>query len=80
MLQLELLEEDGKMSDSLIEYRISLKLELAKILEEEEAYWYRRSHGNWLLKGDSNTEFFHRIANGKKGSKQFLLWQMEMGI
>jgi hypothetical protein len=26
MLKLELLEEDGKMSDSLIEYRISLKL------------------------------------------------------
>jgi hypothetical protein len=22
---------------------------------------------NWLLKGDGNNEFFHRIANGEKG-------------
>jgi hypothetical protein len=37
-----------------------------KILDEEEMYWYKRSHENWLLKGDNNTSFFHRIANGKK--------------
>jgi hypothetical protein len=54
ILRLELLEEDGKLSDVQIEFRISLKLELLKILEEE-AYWYRRSHENWVLKGDNNT-------------------------
>jgi hypothetical protein len=54
ILRLELLEEDGKLSDVQIEFRISLKLELLKILEEE-AYWYRRKHENWVLKGDNNT-------------------------
>jgi mannosylglycoprotein endo-beta-mannosidase len=36
------------------------------MLEEEELYWLKRSHENWLLKGDNNTKFFHKIANGKK--------------
>jgi hypothetical protein len=58
MLKLEILEEDGRLSETQIELKISLRLELLKILEEEEAYWCRRSHENWLLKGDSNTEFF----------------------
>jgi hypothetical protein len=43
-----------------------LKAELIKILDNEELYWYKRCHENWLLKGDNNTEFFHRVANGRK--------------
>jgi hypothetical protein len=43
---------------------------LLHIFEEEELYWFKRSHENWLLKGDNNTVYFHRIANGKKRSKQ----------
>jgi hypothetical protein len=39
---------------------------LLHIFEEEELYWFKRSHENWLLKGDNNTEYFHRIANGEK--------------
>ena len=37
-----------------------------KLLEEEELYWYKRSHEKWLHEGDNNTEYFHRIANGRK--------------
>jgi hypothetical protein len=36
------------------------------LIEEEESYWHKRSNSMWLLKGDSNMTFFHRIANGKK--------------
>jgi hypothetical protein len=28
--------------------------------------WYKTSHENWLLKGDLNTEYFYRVANGRK--------------
>jgi hypothetical protein len=42
-------------------------MELLRILEEEELYWHTRSNQNWLLQGDSNTEYFHRYANGKRG-------------
>src|SRR6185312_15392782 len=37
-----------------------------KLLEEEELYWLKRSHDKWLHEGDNNTEYFHRIANGRK--------------
>jgi hypothetical protein len=59
-------EENGTLSDDQIKNRIELKIELFHILDEEELYWYKRSHETLLLKGDSNTEYFHRIVNGKK--------------
>jgi hypothetical protein len=40
--------------------------EMLHILEEEELFWFKRSHKTWLLQGDNNTEFFHRVANGRK--------------
>jgi hypothetical protein len=39
---------------------------LFTILDEEELYWFKRCNETWLLKGDNNTEFFHRIANGNR--------------
>lgn len=36
------------------------------LLEQEETYWLNRSHEQWLLKGDNNTSYFHKIANGRK--------------
>jgi hypothetical protein len=55
--------------------RVNTTGELMKILEEEELYWYKRAHEKWLYEGahekwlyegDGNTEFFHRVANGRK--------------
>jgi hypothetical protein len=37
-----------------------------QIYEEEEAFWFERSSKKWLLEGDNNTAYFHRIANGRK--------------
>ena len=37
-----------------------------KILEDEEAYWFKRAHTTWLHQGDNNTEFFHRVANNRR--------------
>ena len=40
--------------------------ELLKLNEEEEIYWQQRSHDKQLKEGDRNTEYFHRMANGRK--------------
>lgn len=32
----------------------------------EELLWNKRGEGQWLLEGDRNTEFFHRVANGRR--------------
>jgi hypothetical protein len=36
------------------------------LLEQEEDYWFSRCHEQWLLNGDNNTSYFHKIANGRR--------------
>jgi hypothetical protein len=42
-----------------------LNVGLIQLLREEEIKWYQRSKSNRLLQGDSNTKYFHIVANGK---------------
>ena len=66
LLNLEKLEEDGPLPSHLLEWKTFIQTEMLRLCEEEEAYWHKRSNMNWLLKGDLNTDYFHRVANGKK--------------
>jgi hypothetical protein len=59
------IEEASYLSMDQLKARMELKVELFNILEGEEFIWFK-SHETWFLKGDNNTEYFHRIANGKK--------------
>lgn len=46
--------------------KIDLIRESLQLLDQEESYWHNRCHEQWLLKGDNNTSYFHKIANGRK--------------
>ncbi|KAF2952087.1 hypothetical protein DAI22_01g309400 [Oryza sativa Japonica Group] len=46
--------------------RYAKETELEHIYELEELLWHKRGGGQWLLEGDRNTEFFHRVANGRR--------------
>jgi hypothetical protein len=63
LLVLEQIEESNPLDMDNIRKRCTHMVELLKMLEEEELHWFKRSHETWLLKGDNNTEFFHRVAN-----------------
>ena len=56
-------------STGLSKFEINLKHSsnerLAHLLREEEIKWYQRAKTKHLLEGDSNTRYFHLIANGK---------------
>jgi sugar diacid utilization regulator len=41
----------------------NLVKENLQLLEQEEIYWSNRCHEQWLLQGDNNTSYFHRIAS-----------------
>jgi hypothetical protein len=41
-------------------------VELFNIFAEEENIWYERTHWRWLLEGDQNVAYFHRLANGRE--------------
>jgi hypothetical protein len=64
--KLENIEEVAPLDNEQIRQRMTLKAELFQILDEEELFWFKRSHERWLLKGDNSTEFFHQVSNGKK--------------
>lgn len=76
---LEECEENSALSASQLEIKAWLLYENYKLLDQEEIYWYERSHETWLLKGDNNTTYFHRCANGRK-RKKTLLSLLRMGI
>lgn len=64
--ELEEIEEAGPLEANQILLRTNLTSELLKILEEEELYLFKRSHETWLHKGGNNTDYFHKVANGRK--------------
>lgn len=66
LLELEEIEESVGLSVTQYERKAWLLCENMKNLEQEEMYWFERSHTNWLLKGDNNTSYFHKIANGRR--------------
>ena len=43
--------------------------ENAGLLREEELKWYQRSTAQFILEGDSNTRYFHSLANGRHQKK-----------
>lgn len=55
-----------KLDSDKLNRKTFIQTELLKLMEEEEIYWHKRANSMWLLKGDCNTAFSHRIANGKK--------------
>lgn len=66
LIDLEECEESLGLSGEQMERKTWLLCENFKLLDQEETYWFERSHETWLLKGDNNTTFFHRCANGRK--------------
>jgi hypothetical protein len=69
---LEQLEEIQNLSFDQLYRKVKISTNLMSIAEEEELYWLKRSHENWLYKGDLNTDFFHRVANGRKRKNTIL--------
>lgn len=77
LAEIELIEENGGLNCEQLERKTWLLCENLKSLEQEEVYWYERSHANWLLKGDNNTSFFFKCANGRKRKNTIVLLENE---
>lgn len=63
---LEEMEEISPLSISQANRKYDIQSMLLQLDADEESYWYKRTQSQWLLKRDNNTEYFHRIANGRK--------------
>jgi mannosylglycoprotein endo-beta-mannosidase len=53
---------------------------LTQLLREEELKWFQRAKTTKILKGDSNTRYFHMVANGKRRKTRIFRLEQEDGI
>jgi hypothetical protein len=67
---LEALAETSPLSTQQIELKNQSNAEIARLLREEEIKWYQRSKSKFILEGDSNTRYFHSVANGRHRKKR----------
>jgi hypothetical protein len=66
LVDLENEEENSGLSATKLLRKKNLIKENLQLLDQEETYWCNRCHEQWLLQGDSNISYFHRIANGRQ--------------
>jgi hypothetical protein len=69
--------ESVPLSTSELDLCNFLQSRLAQLLREEEIKWYQRAKVKELLEGDSNTKYFHMVANGKHRKNH--IFQMHNG-
>jgi mannosylglycoprotein endo-beta-mannosidase len=67
---LEALAEITPLSRQQIELKSQSNAKIAFLLREEEIKWYQRSKSKFILEGDSNTRYFHSVANGRHRKKR----------
>ncbi|KAK1679993.1 hypothetical protein QYE76_040841 [Lolium multiflorum] len=46
--------------------RYFLEDQLLHFVREKEEYWQQRGRTKWALQGDTNTAYFHAVANGRR--------------
>jgi hypothetical protein len=66
---MEALVQVRPLSTQEIELKSQSNAAIEGILHEEELKWYQRSKSQFILEGDSNTRYFHSVANGKHRKK-----------
>jgi hypothetical protein len=58
----------------------SVRVRHTQLLREEELKWFQRAKTTKILKGDSNTKYFHMVANGKRRKTRIFRLEQEDGI
>ena len=53
-----------------IELKSQSNAHIASMLRQEEPKWYQNSKAKFILEGDSNTRYFHSVANGRHRKKR----------
>jgi hypothetical protein len=67
--------ESTLLTPSLVDFKQCLQSHLSQHLREEEIKLYQRSKAKNLMDGDSNTKYFHLLANGKH--RKIRIFQMQ---
>ena len=78
--ELEEIAESQLLSTQQIELKSQSNTSMVKLLREVEIKWYQRSKAKFILEGDSNTKYFHNVANGRHRNKIIHSLHQEEGM
>jgi hypothetical protein len=78
--KLETIEELHDLDDHQYTQKMNLIKQSLALIEQEETYWLNRCHEQCLLKGDNNTSYFRKIANGRKRKNTVLSFEKDVLI
>jgi mannosylglycoprotein endo-beta-mannosidase len=77
----EALAKTSPLSTQWIELKNQSNAKISSLLRKEEIKWYQRSKRKFIIEGDSNTRYFHSVANGTHRNKSIhTLFQDECTI
>lgn len=60
------IEEDGQVDSQLKIRWDQLMADMESVLRWEDIFWSQKAKCKWLKEGNGNTNYFHRVANGRK--------------
>jgi hypothetical protein len=72
--------EDGPLPADHWQQRYEIENKLKSIYNLEEIHCQQKGSELWVLKGDSNTDFFHAFANGRRRKKTIIELETDQGV
>ena len=74
------MEQEGGLSPELLVQRALRKGELEELILREEIHWRQKARVKWVKEGDCNSNFFHKVANGRRNRKYIKVLENERGL
>ncbi|RVW16207.1 Transposon TX1 uncharacterized 149 kDa protein [Vitis vinifera] len=74
------LEQEGGLSPKLLVQRALRKGELEELILREEIHWRKKARVKWVKEGDCNSNFFHKVANGRRNRKFIKVLENERAL
>lgn len=71
--------ENRNLSAEEWRHRYDIEAELEEIYRLEEIHWQQRVGDRWIVKGDSNTDFFHQYAKGRRRKSMIISLEADQG-
>lgn len=63
--EIQAIDEQGRIPAALMERKNEVLANMEVVLRCEDIHWSQKAKCKWIKEGDGNTNFVHRVANGK---------------